>query len=115
MKLKIVTTIALAGSVLAGCAKGPDAIKPADIPLAAYTSSSCSSLSKDLALEKSRRETLEDAQRSAQTGDAVGVFLLGVPLARATGGDKEGELSVSKGKVQAIELAMKSKGCRNMT
>lgn len=112
MKLKTAFYTLLASSVVVACAKGPDAIKPANIPLAAYTGSSCSALSEDLTHEKDKLETLEDAQRSAQTGDALGVFLLGVPLASATGGDKEGELSVSKGKVQSIEFAMKSKGCK---
>jgi hypothetical protein len=112
MKLKGVFYIALAGLLVTACAKGPDAIAPANIPLAAYTGSSCSNLSKELVTEKATLEAVESAQRSAATGDAVGVFLLGIPLASATGGDKEGDVAVSKGKVQSIELAMKSKGCR---
>ncbi|WP_103223905.1 hypothetical protein [Roseibium marinum] len=113
MNFKISTALAVTCLTLAACAKGPDAIKPADIPLAAYTGQSCSNLEKELQLEKDRLETLEDAQRSAQTGDAIGVFLVGIPISSATGGDKEGDLAVSKGKVQSIELAMKSKNCRS--
>lgn len=112
MKLKGVFSAILLGLLSASCAKGPDAITPASIPLAAYTGSSCSNLRKELITEKATLDALESAQRSAATGDAVGVFLLGVPLASATGGDKAGDVAVSKGKVQAIELAMKSKGCR---
>ncbi|MCV0427173.1 MAG: hypothetical protein K5905_17060 [Roseibium sp.] len=112
MTFKAVATVSVAFLSLTACAKGPDAIKPASIPLAAYTGQSCSNLSKELVLEKDRLEDLEDAQRSAQAGDAFGVFLIGIPISSATGGDKEGDLSVSKGKVQSIELAMKSKNCR---
>lgn len=112
MKLKGASIVMAVSMALFACAKGPDAIKPASIPLAAYSGQSCNSLRQELAAEKSKLDTLEDAQRSAQTGDAIGVFLIGVPLASATGGDKEGDLSVSKGKVQSIELTMKSKGCR---
>lgn len=112
MKLKAVFCAVSSVLFVTACAKGPDAIAPAAIPLAAYTGSSCAALRNDLAAEKATLSALEDAQRSAQTGDAVGVFLLGVPLASATGGDKAGDLAVSKGKVQSMELAMKSKGCR---
>lgn len=41
----------------------------------------------------------------------MGVFLIGVPASSLTGGDKEGDISVSKGKVIAIESASKVKGC----
>lgn len=112
MKSKFALTILLVCLFTAACAKGPDAIKPASIPLAAYTGQSCSFLASELRHEKEKLSSLEDAQRSAQTGDALGVFLVGIPLSSATGGDKEGELSVSKGKVQSIELAMQQKHCR---
>ncbi|MES0811353.1 hypothetical protein ABLO27_17840 [Roseibium sp. SCPC15] len=112
MTLKTIAILSAGLLVVAGCAKGPDAIKPANIPLAAYTGQSCTNLTKELAHEKDRLDDLEDAQRSAQTGDAIGVFLVGIPISSATGGDKEGDLAVSKGKVQSIELAMKSKNCR---
>ncbi|MTH96423.1 hypothetical protein [Roseibium sp. RKSG952] len=98
-------------ALLAGCAKGPDAIAPTPIPIAAYSSDSCKSLANQLTSERSTLASLESQQRSAQTGDAVGVFLIGVPLSSVSGGDKEGELSVAKGKVQAMELAMHSKKC----
>ncbi len=44
----------------------------------------------------------------AVTGDAVGVFLLGVPASGTFGGDKEGESRCFQGNG---ESAIKSKGC----
>lgn len=41
---------------------------------------------------------LEKQQSSAATGDALGVFLIGVPTTSLTGGDKAGEIAVEKGK-----------------
>lgn len=38
--------------------------------------------------------------------------LIGVPASSLTGGDKEGVISVSKGKVLAIQNTMKAKGCK---
>ncbi len=52
------------------------------------------------------------AQNDAATGDAFGVFLIGVPMSSTFGGDKEGQVAVNKGKVQAIENALKAKGCK---
>jgi hypothetical protein len=112
MQINKAITVSLLCLAAAACAKGPDAIKPASIPLSAYTGQSCKFLNTELRHEKEKLESLEDAQRSAQTGDALGVFLVGIPLSSAAGGDKEGELSVSKGKVQSIELAMQQKHCR---
>lgn len=50
-------------------------------------------------------------QQDAATGDAMGIFLVGVPVSSTFGGDKEGQVAVSKGKVNAIEANLNSKGC----
>ncbi len=109
MKLRFaVLALALASTA---CAKRPDAIVPADIPMAAYTGSSCPVLAQELIKEQQNLAAVSKAQNDAATGDAVGVFLVGVPMSSTFGGDKEGQVAVAKGKVQAIQSAMKSKGC----
>lgn len=100
------------GLAVVGCAKRPDAIVPADIPMAAYTNQACPSLAQELVKEQQNLATVSKAQNDAATGDAVGVFLVGVPMSSTFGGDKEGQVAVAKGKVQAIQSAMKSKGCQ---
>lgn len=110
MKLKLIVLPLLAVSA-AACAKRPDAIVPVDIPMAAYTGQSCPQLSQELLTERGKLASLSKSQSQAATGDAVGVFLVGVPASSVFGGDKEGEIAVSKGKVVAIESALKSKGC----
>ena len=42
----------------------------------------------------------------AVTGDAVGVFLVGVPISSVTGGNKEGQIAASKGKVDALQARL---------
>lgn len=111
MKALIITTLVVS-ALLTACAKRPDAIVPVDIPLAAYTNLSCQSLASELAKERATLASLSKQQNQAATGDAVGVFLIGVPASSTFGGDKEGEVAVSKGKVNAIESAAKSKGCK---
>ena len=72
----------------------------------------CQPLAQELVKEQSILASLSKQQNQAATGDALGVFLLGVPASSTFGGDKEGQVAVSKGKVNAIESAIKSKGCK---
>ena len=95
----------------AGCAKRPDAIPPAAISDAGFLTMECAPLLASLDSERRHLATLSAAQEQAATGDAVGVFLIGVPTASLIGGDKEGEIAVAKGSVLAIESAVRAKGC----
>ena len=56
-----------------------------------------------LVQERQTLAALESRQRSAVTGDAVGVFLLGVPVSSLSGNDVSGSIGASKGKVIALE------------
>jgi hypothetical protein len=67
---------------------------------------------EQIVAERNNLAALSKQQNQAATGDAVGVFLIGVPASSTFGGDKEGVLAVSKGKVNAIEASLKSKGCK---
>lgn len=96
---------------LAACAKRPDAIAPANIPFEAYLTQSCDELASLLIAEQQLLSALEAQQNSAATGDALGVFLVGIPVSSVTGGDQEGNIAVSKGKIEAIEAARLSKNC----
>ncbi|TCL67306.1 hypothetical protein [Rhizobium sp. BK251] len=109
MKLKLLAALALLP--LAACAKRPDAIVPAEIPMAAYQNDACQQLAAGLAKEKATLHALSQKQNDAANGDAFGVFLIGVPITSLAGGDKEGDIAVSKGKVTAMESAMHSKKC----
>ena len=109
MKRLVFSTCALL--VIAGCAKRADAIAPVEIPIAAYSNQYCVALSNELVVEREKLAAQAKKQNQAATGDAVGVFLVGVPTASLTGHDQEGELAVTKGKVLSIENAMRSKNC----
>lgn len=97
--------------LVSACAKRPDAIAPATIPSDAYMAMSCSRLNDELNNENARFAALSAAQNSTATGDAVGVFLIGVPTSSAFGGDQEGNVAVSKGKLLVIENARLAKKC----
>lgn len=65
--------LALALAV-SGCAKRPDAIVPADIPMAAYTNFGCDHLAQEYLKEQTNLAAVSNQQSDAATGDAVGVF-----------------------------------------
>ena len=96
---------------LCACAKRPDAIAPISVSESGYMTMDCQLLSKELTLERQKLAALTKQQNDAATGDAVGVFLFGVPTASVFGGDKEGKLAVSKGTVMAMENAQRAKNC----
>ncbi|WP_417426261.1 hypothetical protein [Hoeflea sp.] len=107
---KILPAILIVVAV-SSCAKRPDAIAPTAFPAETYANMECSVIDSNLAAERATLTTLSRAQNDAATGDAFSVFVIGVPLASVAGGDKEGLIAVSKGKVQALESAKIRKGC----
>lgn len=109
MKKLVLAAATLAA--LSSCAKRPDAIVPVDIPMAVYQNQNCQQLGNELIKEQQNLAAISKAQTDAANGDAFGVFLIGLPVSSAVGGDKEGQVAVAKGKVQAIENTLKSKGC----
>jgi hypothetical protein len=106
--MKITTAIAAFALISAtACAQRPDAIAPVSMGNA-FANVDCQSASDDLRNERQTLEALSAQQNSAATSDAVGVFLLGLPLSSISGGDKSGMVATSKGKVIALEARLSS-------
>lgn len=108
-----VKTVSLVGALLlSACAKQPDQIAAVEVGADSYSHYSC----KQLASEKTKigqdLANLSAKQKSAASGDAWGVVLLGLPLSSMSGGDQEALIAVAKGKVQAIDRQIVAKGCR---
>lgn len=95
----------IAALAMAGCAKSPDAIAPVSMT-GAYDRVSCSQARAMLVTETQTLASLDARQRQAVTGDAIGVFLIGVPLSSLSGGDKAGEIAAGKGKIAALNARM---------
>lgn len=111
--MKAIYKAAALASVLlaAACAQSPEAIQPVSMGNA-YAGLACGNARTELAAERQRLATLEAAQRSAVAGDALGVFLIGVPMSSLSGGDQAGAIAASKGKVLALEGRLVSCGVR---
>ncbi len=108
MLARTVTAVGLLVFV-AACAKGPDSIPPVAM-YNAFVAVPCADARAQLMQERQTLAALEGKQRSAVAGDAVGVFLIGVPVSSLTGNDVSGQIGASKGKVLALESRMMSCG-----
>ena len=100
-----------AALALSACAKNPDAIAPIAMPVNAYGGLSCDHLAAEHRRSTAALAAVSRQQKQAATGDAVGVFLIGVPVSSLSGGDKEGLVAQHKGEVIAIEGAMRGQLC----
>ncbi|WP_148043726.1 hypothetical protein [Paracoccus methylarcula] len=107
-------SIAILGSlaVLAACAKTPENISGIDLGDGGYSGYSCGQLQQEYVNLGHKLSNLYNEQRSAQTGDTLGVILIGVPMSSVGGGDKETEIAVVKGKIQSAEKVAIAKRCQ---
>ncbi|MEO9463914.1 hypothetical protein [Sulfitobacter pontiacus] len=109
MKYLILPCILLASA----CAKEADQIAAANIGPNPYLGASCKQLGETELQLAQNLEVLTAAQKSAASGDAVGVILLGMPLSSMSGNDKETDIAITKGKIQAVQSAKLKRGCAN--
>ncbi|WP_421907095.1 hypothetical protein [Mameliella sp.] len=99
-------------ALIAACAQKPENIAAANIGSNEYRGYSCKQLADAQLQHKQNLANLSADQKKAATGDAVGVFLLGLPLSSMSGGDKETAIAVTKGHLQSIEREQARKNCR---
>lgn len=95
-------------ATLSACAQRPDAIAPANLGNA-YAATSCTNARAQLAQTETELAALSAAQNAAANGDALGVFLLGVPVSSLSGSDKAGQIATAKGQVLALQARLR--GC----
>jgi len=94
-------------AALSACASTPDSIVPVSMGNA-FASMSCPSARSMIADERDTLSMLSVQQNNAVAGDAIGVFLIGVPVSSLSGGDKEGAIAATKGKILALEARLKT-------
>lgn len=99
-------------AALVGCAKAPEEIAAVDMGTAEYRPMNCTNLRRAYVSEVQKLTALSAAQKSAQGGDAMGVFLLGLPLSSMAGEDKEAQIAITKGRLNGIISVATSKHCQ---
>lgn len=103
--------VGLALIFVSSCAKRPNSIVPVDVSNATYESFSCEQLAKEQSKEQTKLVALSKKQNGAATADALGVFLVGVPVASLADGDVAGDIAISKGRLVSIDNVLISKQC----
>src|SRR6056297_2416475 len=98
-------------AVLVACAQQPENIAAADIGPNPYTSFNCSQLAEEELRISQALENLSADQRRAASGDAWGVFLIGLPMSSMSGNDQETAIAVARGRQQAIDQRQTALGC----
>lgn len=99
------------GLLLAGCAKPPEDITAAVVPVTPYMGKSCVELA---ALEANGQRVLADVearQRATVKEDRDAMWAVHVPVGSLRGGDREREVAAAKGELRAISAARQSGGC----
>ncbi|MEI4262349.1 hypothetical protein [Roseovarius sp. D0-M9] len=110
MKIRIAIAAATLVTV-AACAPRPDQIAAVEVGSNEYRGYSCAQLS-DAELRYTQALTnLSASQNRAASGDAWGVFLLGLPISSMSGADNETKIAVTKGHIQSIEREKVRKNC----
>lgn len=100
------TLAAATAFALSACAPSPDSIAPISMPGGMYDRMSCQAAFAERNRLSQSLAALESRQRSAVAGDAVGVFLIGVPMSSLTGGNQAGLIAAEKGKLLALDARL---------
>lgn len=104
---KMTVTMMIGALLLSACASSPGSIAPTSMGNA-FASLSCGEANQMLVTEQNNLVALTKAQNTAVAVDAIGVLFVLVPVSSLTGGDREGDIAASKGKVVALQARLAS-------
>jgi hypothetical protein len=114
MNIHLVVTAASAALILGACAKAPESIAPSYVSEVQYQSYTCVQLGQEKARLEQAYTVTAKAQNDARTGDAWGVFLLGMPTSSLSGGNVAAEVASLKGQMVAVDKTIITKGCQSL-
>ena len=106
--------VAVATAMLAGCATHPRDIAPLYVAEAPYQHLTCDQMRDELLNVNTALVNASSRQIDARSNDALGVFLIGLPLASMTGKDATAQVAMLKGSADAIRRAGDAKSCGSL-
>jgi len=109
--MRSILGLMLAASFLTACATRPENIAAADIGSGAYNGRSCAQLAERNTHYTQELASLSADQNRAADGDALGVFLLGLPMSSMSGNDRETDIAIVRGHLNEIESARQARNC----
>jgi len=105
---------AIAVVSLGACAKAPESIAPSYVSEVPYQGYTCEQLGQERARLEQAYTTTAQAQNDARTGDAWGVFLIGMPTSSLSGGNVAAEVASVKGQMTAVDKTIIAKNCARL-
>jgi hypothetical protein len=96
---------------LTACATRPESIRASHVSFEKFMHLDCSQLTTKMSDTKEELVKLSKMQDNKATGDAFGVFLLGIPFSKLSG-DHEGDIARLKGEVEAVDTAQVKNKCK---
>lgn len=111
MKTSTIAAASIVALAISACAKSPESIAPSYVSEVPYQSYSCSQLGQEKARLEQAYSVAAKAQSDARTGDAVGVFFLGMPTSTLSGGNIAPEIANLKGQMTAVDRTIITKNC----
>ncbi len=112
--MKNTVSVALMTVALAACANRPESIRASFVSHEKFAHLDCAALATRMGDTRAELDKFSKMQDSKATGDAVGVFLLGVPFSKLSG-DHEGDVARLKGEVEAIDTAQVKNKCKGLS
>ena len=101
----------LAVSALSACATRPESIPASFVSHEKYAHLDCAQLATKMTDTRAELDKFSKLQDSKATGDAWGVFLLGVPFSQLSG-DHAADVARLKGEVEAVDTAQVKNKCK---
>jgi len=92
--------------MVVGCAGRASSVSPVAVSTLEFKHLACEDTKALLSQKTAEQNALTRKQNNAATADAVGVFLILLPLGSVFGADVEGELAQVKGEVNALRRAI---------
>lgn len=111
MRLREIAAVSGLALLMSGCANRPESIHASFVSHERFAGMSCPALAGRLGETQAQLADASRAQDNAANADAVGVFLVLVPVSKLTG-DREADVARLKGEVEAIETAQVKAKCR---
>lgn len=95
---------------LSACANRPASIKPSFVSHERFIVLECPAIRERLVSARNDLARYSVMQEQKANNDAVGVFLLGVPVSKLSG-DHEADVARAKGEIEALETAQIKNRC----
>jgi hypothetical protein len=96
---------------VSGCASSPGSIAPIATNPERYAPLDCQALLTEQLRVSEALRAASDKQAEAARGDAIGVLLIGLPVASMSGQDNAVVVAQLKGESDALRLVVTTKGC----